>query len=277
MPTLEELVTGAYTSPTGVLSDVDRAKFEEAMLSLQRGEIERQSGDRARAINEATFGRGLGLSTVTRDLQADRERLRQEALSKAAREAFLGAQQAQQAALGQAAQYVTAQRGQALQGQQLAQQASQFKKSLGQQQGLQTQALLGGGLAGLTGAGLKTAGYLHGQGKAPWQTQKPGGVTPGTPGALTAAPPADIQSLLGPTGAFDIPSPQGGLFAPPTMAPFAFGAEPSFNFGGFEPSVSFDPSAFDLSRLDFSGLGGLLGLGTDIPDLWTPDITDFEF
>src|SRR3990167_10259923 len=180
---LEDLIRQGYTGK--ILTDADRDIFARQLMAGQRAEIERVQGDLARQINESTFGRGLGLSTVPRDLHSERERIRQETLVKAEREAQIAARQAQAAALGQAAQYATARQGRAFQQQQFGQQAEQFKQGMGAQQSMARQQMLGGGLAGVPGAGLKTAGDLHGTGKAPWQT--PTKPTPGVQGYGEAA------------------------------------------------------------------------------------------
>src|SRR3990167_766007 len=267
MPSLEDLVKQGYKG--GILTDADRARLAEQLMGGQRAEIERVQGDLARQINEGTFGRGLGLSTVTRDLQSERERIRQETLVKAERESQIAARQAQAAALGQAAQYATARQGQALQQQQFGQQAEQFKQGMGAQQSMARQQMLGGGLAGLTGAGLKTAGYLHGTGKAPWQTP-----TPPTPGVQGYGEAAQLGGLAAPSTPAEVASMTPGLpaltgFAEPSMAPFDFGPEPSYDFGGFAPSMSFDPNAFDLSGLwDLGGWDpGQLTTGLDLENL----------
>jgi hypothetical protein len=209
MPTLEDLVTQGYSG--GPLTEEARAQLEEQLLAGQRGEIERVHGDRAREINEGTFGRGLGLSTVTRDLQSERERIRQETLIKAAREAAIAARQAQAAALGQAASFVSAQGGRQLQQQGLQQQAGQFKKGLQQQQQTGREQMIGGGLAGLAGAGLKTAGMIYGPEFKDWMKGKGGGA-----GTQVLGPPSPGPSPLeaqGPESPYIEPSPGGGEFA----------------------------------------------------------------
>ena len=266
MPSLEDLVKQGYKG--GILTDADRARLAEQLMGGQRAEIERVQGDLARQINEGTFGRGLGLSTVTRDLQSERERIRQETLVKAERESQIAARQAQAAALGQAAQYATARQGQAFQQQQFGQQAEQFKQGMGAQQSMARQQMLGGGLAGLTGAGLKTAGDLHGTGKAPWQTPTKPGI-PGAPLSLPGGPttPAEGGAALPSLGEMTLPGLAG--FTEPSPTPFEFGSEPSYDFGGFAPSMSFDPSAFDLSGLwDLGGWDpGQLTAGLDLENL----------
>ena len=255
MPTLEDLVTQGFTG--GIMTDAQRDAYEQALLAPQMGEIGRVHRGLEQQINEGLSARGLygprGAfgSTIGGGLQLERSRVETELRNKAVRDAMVAARAAQAAALGQAAGYVTSQRGQGLQSQQLAQQAQQFKRGLTAQQQTGREQLIGGGLAGLAGAGLKTAGYLHGAGKAPWQTSR--APVPGGPGGPLASPegmtPADVAT------AGQVPGMEMPQFpSPSTIGAGLFGED----IGGFD--AGYMPQEVDLSGLwDLGNVGDLSG------------------
>ena len=125
MASLEELLNSGLG---GIISGGGLPQ-EEAMYQRQ-----------ALSDRENLSARGLGISTVTRD-----------ALAKARVDASLAAQQAQLAALGQAAGYTTANANRA-------QQESQFSRGLKQQKDMANTQLLASGL----GAGVGALGQLGG-------------------------------------------------------------------------------------------------------------------
>lgn len=276
MPTLEDLVTQSLTG--SVMTDPQRDAYEQALLTPQLADITRRHQELARQIDEGLNARGLFGSrgsfgsSVGAGLQLERSRVETELRNKAVRDAMVAARAAQAAALGQAAGYVTSQRGQGLQAHGLAQQARQFKKGLAAQQQTGREQMIGGGLAGLAGAGLKTAGYLHGTGKAPWQT--PPARVPGGPGGLTgtAAPPegmtvADVASAgqVPGLGMGDMGGDYEGLPSFP---------ETGLYFGGIDTG----PTPTDLSGLwDLGTIGDMSGF-FDLGGLqeWPFDPTGLE-
>lgn len=208
---------------------------EDALYDRMAGDIDRTSADAARSINENTFGRGLGLSTISRDMQADRERLRGDALGKARKDAFLASQQATLAALAQAAG-VDARR------QQMQQQDQQFRASInsrddamGAQRDIANNQMLaqGGGLLG--GSLLQLAGK-------------------------TFAP--EIQGLLrnlsGLGGKDSEPTPTATAATVPgaSMDIGTDVAMPSYDLGVSDLDVSL-PDAPAMPDFDFGSVGGL--------------------
>jgi hypothetical protein len=194
----------------------------------------------AQADRENTFGRGLGISTVTRD-----------ALAKARVDATLAAQNAQLAALGQAAGI---QQGAANR----AQQESQFSRQLGQQKSLANQQMLASGL----GAGVGALGGLAGASFGPEiRSGARGlfGLKPlSTDARLSGGGGATTPGGVTPTAAPDMISGAGGPSLPdlgsiPNLTTPDFGGSlntPDFS-SGFDlggPSTSFDLSGlFDAA------------------------------
>lgn len=72
--------------PTAARDAVERALFERAAETINRS-----ADDLAREINEGTFARGVGVSTITSDMQQRLQRERMDALARARREAVVGA------------------------------------------------------------------------------------------------------------------------------------------------------------------------------------------
>jgi len=202
----------------------------------------------AQADRENTFGRGLGISTVTRD-----------ALAKARVDATLAAQNAQLAALGQAAGI---QQGAANR----AQQESQFSRQLGQQKSLANQQMLASGLGagvgalgGLAGAafgpnnrsGLRGAfgmGPLKGDPENRSESMLPMDQRPNVPAAADT-----IGAAGGPStpGLADLGTPDFSTSAPNFDTNFDLGS-PSFDLSGlFDASM---PAAFSPGY-DWSQIG----------------------
>ena len=96
---LEELLA----SPSGRRPEIEEALFSRAAEDINR------AADRTRLLErEGTYGRGVGVSSITNDRLADVDRERMDALGRARREAILGAsaearadESARLAALGQ--------------------------------------------------------------------------------------------------------------------------------------------------------------------------------
>jgi hypothetical protein len=239
MATLDSLIERILS---GMVSENPRG-LENRLYKSSAADIDDRSADTARQINESTFGRGLGLSSVTADLQADREQIRQEALVKARRDAAMASRSAILAALSQAA---------GLQGQR--QQQGQFdenmrfrQKELDERGSAQNKALLAQGIGGLGGAALQTGGLMYGP-EIKGALNRLMGRGPG------GSPSASVSGQLGSASAL-----------PPTLDGLADFGSASFSsptafedagYGGsFDPGA-FDTSGFDLGGLDASGLGG---------------------
>ena len=275
MPTLEELIESGLP---GLISDTGRGQYADLLAGRQRGDIERRSGNVLQDILERTFARGMGTtrsdagqlmpSGVAQPLIAEASRNREELLQKARMEAEIAARQAQQASLGQAANYVLS-RNQFNQG--LQAKESQFRRGLKSQEGAQTKQMLGQAGAGLgSGAGqvgglllAKKLGLLD---LAKDGTKVPGGTLGAVAGAgLPAGPdtPQDVQAALG-----------GGI----TGEEFSMGQSP-FEMPAFE-MPSYDPGDFGFDipsagpSFDLADLGGLWELGGFGG---FPALDDFEF
>lgn len=227
---------------------------EDALYGRMAGDIDRESADAARSINENTFGRGLGLSTISRDMQADRERLRGDALGKARTDAFLASQQATLAALAQAAG-VDARR------QQMQQQDQQFRASLNSrddamsaqrsiannQMLAQGGGLLGGALAGL--AGKTFAPEIRGGLRSLFGLNDPKGAAPTAPAVDAPAASVDIGSDYT-IPSLDIASPSAPSFDL-SMPDFSLG-DTTLNLGGLDALAGIDPfSGYDPYALDY--------------------------
>ena len=234
MASLEDLVSGG-------LSNI----IQQGGLPLEEALYQRQ----AQAEREATFGRGLGISSVTRD-----------ALAKARMDAAMAAQNAQLAALGQAA-------GVTQQNANRAQQASQFDRTMKQQKSLANQQMLASGLAGGVGAAANLGGLifapeirkglrgLFGAGTPGTQPGAPG-LTEGGPLQTAGLPSAGamedyaqvspLSSLVGPNlfSGFD------QSFAVPDLSvPDFSGFDQSFDLSGL---FDYDPLAFDWSQMGWT-------------------------
>ena len=243
MPTLEELLN----SGLGGILQSGGVPLEEDLYQRQ-----------AQAERESSYGRGLGISSVTRD-----------ALAKARMDAAMAAQQAQLAALGQAAgvTQATANReaSMANSAANRNQQESQFRRTQQQQSGLANQQLLAGGLGAGVGALGQVAGSTFGPeirtglrklgGLGPLrQDAVPPGVTPGPVGEI---PSGDFQNftLGGDTSL-------GGLG---DLGALGAGGGGDFSFSPSDYTSSFNPSdySFDAGGLDLSGLYDLSFGGFD--------------
>ena len=88
---LQTQALGGLQGLIGTSPAPSRQGIEEALFGRTKEAIERQAGDVGRDIKEGTFGRGVGLSTITGDLLDRLNRERLDAIERARREAFLGA------------------------------------------------------------------------------------------------------------------------------------------------------------------------------------------
>ena len=112
MTGFRNLQTQGISGLQGLLGEdvsVRRQAIEDALFGRSKEAIDRQAGDLGRDIREGTFGRNVGLSTITGDMLDRLNREQLDAISRAKREAFLGAgaetrseDAARIAALGQA-------------------------------------------------------------------------------------------------------------------------------------------------------------------------------
>jgi hypothetical protein len=224
MPSLEELLQ----SGLGGIIQNQGAPLEEDLYQRQ-----------AQAERESTFGRGLGISSVTRD-----------ALAKARMDAALAAQQAQLAALGQAAGITQGAANRA-------QQESQFSRNLKQQKDMANTQMIAqgvgagaGALAQLGGAafGPEIRGGLRGMfGLGPLRQDGP--ASPGG-GREVMAPPSAVPNVM-------------GSFTEPTGQQGDLGAFPDFQM-----PTSFSPS-------DFSGFDASFG-GLDLSSLYDASFNPYQ-
>lgn len=140
--------------------------MEDALYNRMAADIERQSGLNAQQAMENTFGRGVGQagggpSSITSTALDPILRARSDALTKARNDAFVASQQAQLAALAQAAGTAqTAINSSTAAANQSAALALQ-KRGQNFQRSQANQQAIGQGVGGLGAAGLQTAGLLY--------------------------------------------------------------------------------------------------------------------
>lgn len=215
MPSLEELLN---TGLGGIIQG-GGLPTEEALYNRQ-----------AQAEREASFGRGLGISSVTRD-----------ALAKARLDAALAAQQAQLAALGQAASVTQGNANRT-------QQESQFSRNLKQQKSIASDQMLMSGI----GAG---AGALTGLAGATFGPEIRSGLR-----GLFRLPPLRQDMPGGGTGVNGVPAGTMPASETPTMPQFDLGAGsgggPDLSqLGDYQlPTTSFGSQDFSVPAYDFGGL-----------------------
>lgn len=231
MATLEDLLT----SGLGGIIQNQGAPLEEALYQRQ-----------AQSEREGTFGRGLGISTVTRD-----------ALAKARMDAALAAQQAQLSALGQAASVTQGNANRA-------QQESQFSRNLAQQKNMQNTQLLAQGL----GAGLGAVGQVVG-----------GAFGPDIRTGLRSF--AGKDPLIQDRYATGNSVPAGGPGSPVGSIPtsgFSLGGDTSLNAGdlsGFGASLGAGSGGMDFSVPDFSGYDSSFG-ALDLSSLYDQSFNPYQ-
>src|SRR5437899_10545413 len=94
--TIADVQAGVPNALQALLMDEQqRQAYEDALVNRIRPDIERTAGVEARRVNENAFGRGLGLSTINAQVQAENQRVRDEALAKARIDAQTAARSAQ--------------------------------------------------------------------------------------------------------------------------------------------------------------------------------------
>ena len=232
MASLEELLNSGLS---GIIQGGGLPQ-EEAMYQRQ-----------ALSDRENLSARGLGISTVTRD-----------ALAKARVDASLAAQQAQLAALGQAAGYTTANANRA-------QQESQFSRGLKQQKDMANTQLLASGL----GAGVGALGQLGGAAFGPeirTGARNLFGLGPLRQDATPNSTPAGVTASAGPNTI--------------DTSGFSLGGNTTLNAGdlsGFGAGGGGSLSASDFSVPDLSGYTdpGLYG-GLDLSNLFDSSFNPYQ-
>lgn len=247
MATLDDLLKGGLED----LLRQDPRALEDSLYTSSAEDINRRSGDTARTINENTFGRGLGLSTITRDLQADRERLRDDALVKARRDSAFAARSAVLQALATAAGQQSADANRR-------QQANQFnttqnfnERQGNRQESIANRNLVAQGIGGLGGAALTVGGLVGGR--------KGGFLDRMLNGGGKSAPDGGGENRLAPGGQSpDVAASFAGDYpSPGEIAPTGDLSIPDFNLGDVGGSFNFDAP-------DFSGSGGFDPGGFDL-------------
>lgn len=219
--------------------------------------IERQSGDRAREINENVFSRGLGLSTIARDMQASREREVLDAKTRARRESDIASRQAQLSALGQAAGAASSDLNRQQSSAQFGANQQMQKKQLNQQSSIANMNALTQGVGGLGMAGL----YMGGKMFAPeikaglkGLFSSPGGGPSGSADGIPEGPAYDAYRAgeridYGQIGSSDSSPLTYDLGADYTS--FDPGGLADFESYAIDPSSGYGDMAFDLGGLDW--------------------------
>lgn len=266
MATANEIQQRALTGFDKLAAD-DPKVYADQLYANAVEAIERQSGDRAREINEHTFGRGLGLSTITRDLQMAREKEVLDAKTKARREADLAARQATLSALGQAA-------GAASQDLTRQQSSAQFqanqqmqRKQLGQQSDIANMNALTQGVGGLGMAGLYMGGKMFGpeikRGLTGLFNDTPSaGRSPMMPGSGNAV--VDSRDLASGPLSYSM----DGLDALTSDSPLTY--DLGADYSTFDPGGLTDVGGMDFMSVDpYGGLGGFDWLTAMDPYRWS--------
>src|SRR5262245_21795114 len=265
MATFEDIQNQLPTALQSLLMSPEQMQaYEDRLVDRSRGDIERKSADNAQAINERTFARGLGLSTVIPELQAENDRVRAEALTKARVDANNAAMQAQRAALGQAASYVASENARRQRESEFnrtsAQRANEFNANQNMQrsQGAANRhtaqsGQLGAGLGGLVGTAGNMAARIF-----------PDEIKNGIKGAFNPGGNAPAALPTGPTYDQDA-SFAGSDAGVPNLGGDEFGFS-NAGSGGLDYLSSFDTPDMDFGNLDLGGWN--LGAGGGLDDLF---------
>lgn len=252
MASLEELVNAALAQG----AQMNPQTLADQIYAGQEQDVNRQAGNAAQQVNENTFGRGLGLSSISGYLQGQNELARATALAKARQDAMLASTQAQQSALGQAAGQVTNNLNRQAQ-------EANLKRQLAQQRSLAGQQMLASGLGGLVNTAAGVGGLVFGQdirrglrglAGAGGPTSPQGGRETMLPqNQAPGAAPALPASATG--GGFSLPDLTGLDTIPSSFAPSFDISTPSFDYTTVGPEPSFDlgfSPSFDTSWLDYA-------------------------
>lgn len=246
--------------------------LEDALYGRQEADIRDQAANRAQQIAENAFGRGLGLSSIAAYLQGQNEKAQADALAKARTDAYLASQQAQLAAVGQAAGVAQQELNRNTQNAQFSANQDMQKRALNQQASIANKNLLAGGL----GLGLGAATQVLGKTFAPEITgglRNLFGLGGSTPSPYASLGLRDLSGFSEPSVS---PLPTGGIAAGEPS--FSFGMDTSFgspstalnlssglgsDFGGFSAGGGLDA----LAGLDLSNLGAIDWSAFTLPDL----------
>src|SRR5690348_5450491 len=244
MATLDELIQQSLAQ----LVQQGGGPTEQALFNRSAGDIQTAYQNNAQQIAENTFARGLGISDIAAHLQAENLKNQAAAVEKARQDAFLGGQQAQLSALGQAAAITQGEANRA-------QQAALQKRALSAQRGMANTQMLAQGLAGGVGALGNVAGLAYGPEirsglRGLFGLHTPAMGSPTRPGPGEGMPGGAAPTIPALT---DMSAPSGGLGA------LAGGDIPNLTLPDFSStwasSVSTPSYSFDFNpSLDLSGL-----------------------
>src|SRR5690242_3922719 len=242
MATLDELIQQSLAQ----LVQQGGGPTEQALFNRSAGDIQTAYQNNAQQIAENTFARGLGISDIAAHLQAENLKNQAAAVEKARQDAFLGGQQAQLSALGQAAAITQGEANRA-------QQAALQKRALSAQRGMANTQMLAQGLAGGVGALGNVAGLAYGPEirsglRGIFGLHTPSLTSPTRPGAGELMPGAAGGPAISPLPDMSMPT-----SAAPTLGGLSSGATfeaPSWSAPSL-PSTSVDLSSYVPS---FSGL-----------------------
>jgi hypothetical protein len=266
---LDDLITGAYGNMIRTPDQLAARKQE--ILNATLPEYLRKFGQTTQAQNEASFGRGMGLSTYNAYQQALNTLMQNEGAANIENQAQQGVDQAQRAAVADAAGYVNADKNRAAQqsiaagNQTVARQLQKMRGNQAVQSGLIGGAAnIGSGVGGMAAKSLLSKG---GSGNTPgemWQNLK-----------------ANLNDLTG-SGATPAYPEIGSSAGASEMAanPGAYNA-PTFDTSAVSPESSFP--GFDMSQWGSSGSDALTygGPGLDLSSLlsstFNPDTSWVNF
>jgi hypothetical protein len=264
MPTLDDLIRSALAEQV----QQGGGPTEQALFQRSIGDIENAYKNSAQQISENQFSRGLGLSSVAAQLQAENLKNQSAAIEKARQDAFLGGQQAQLAALGQAAGLSQGDANRA-------QQAAMQRRALAAQEGAANKQLIAGGITGGVGAAANLAGMAYrpeiqrglrafaGLGARPDPVAPGGGremmlppdQRPGLPSGAGLSPDVtpgpslgDFSNLSSSIPDLSMPDFGSSFTMPDLSSSYDLGFSPSLDLSGLFDSASFSPG-YDWSQI----------------------------
>lgn len=256
MASLEDLLNQQILSP-----EQRQAKVESAVANAMPENL-RRYGQLAQQQNESTFGKGLGLSTYNAYMNALNSMNQSEAAGQIRQNAENAVTQAQNAAIGNAASYATAEKNRAAQQQMAANQNTVQRQLMKQHGAQQTSGQIFQGLGGLAGGAI-------GGGARMFQPEIKGGLQSlygkafGQPASPTTEQAPNIgggAEVPGGTGAAgDMNAANSSAYTPPSFDFSGGGGAPSMpSYGG---SAAYDMPSYTSGSPDLYDLLGGWNLG----------------